>query len=109
MATTYDIVNRNKAWSIGLIISFAALIVLIGWFIGLDTESGYFGVGIAATFATFSTLGAYLAGDKIALSTSGAKGPITKADNDYLWNLIENLCIATGTPMPKLYIINDPS
>src|ERR1700689_5072209 len=29
---------------------------------------------------------------------------IQKADNPMLWNIVENLCIADGLPMPKLYI-----
>lgn len=32
---------------------------------------------------------------------------IQKADNPRLFRIVENLCIATGTPMPKIYIIND--
>jgi heat shock protein HtpX len=32
---------------------------------------------------------------------------IQKADNPRLFRIVENLCIATGTPMPKVYIIND--
>jgi heat shock protein HtpX len=34
---------------------------------------------------------------------------IEKADNPRLWRIIENLSITTGTPMPKVYIVNDPA
>jgi len=39
---------------------------------------------------------------------SGAQ-EIQKRDNPRLWRVVENLSITTGTPMPKVYIINDPA
>jgi len=54
------------------------------------------------------SLSSYFAGDKIALAASRAK-PIKKEDNPYVWRLVENLSITAGTPMPQVYIINDPS
>jgi len=54
------------------------------------------------------TFFSYFAGDKVALATSGAK-PITKEDNPYVYRLVENLCITAGLPLPKIYIINDPT
>jgi len=30
-------------------------------------------------------------------------------DNQDLYHLVENLCIASGLPVPKIYVINDPS
>ena len=39
---------------------------------------------------------------------SGAQ-QIQKADNPRLWNVVENLAITEGMPMPKVYIINDPA
>ncbi|MEL0261633.1 MAG: M48 family metallopeptidase [Aquiluna sp.] len=34
---------------------------------------------------------------------------IEKRDNPRLWNIVENLSISEGMPMPKVYIINDPA
>ena len=34
---------------------------------------------------------------------------IQKRDNPRLWNIVENLAISQGMPMPKVYIINDPA
>jgi heat shock protein HtpX len=34
---------------------------------------------------------------------------IQESDNPRLWRTVENLCIATGTPMPEVYIVNDPA
>lgn len=45
----------------------------------------------------------YYSSASIALSLAKAK-PVTRADNPMLYNLVENLTIAAGLPMPKLYI-----
>src|ERR1044071_8552506 len=43
----------------------------------------------------------------IQLAT-GSK-PLERTENKRVYNLLENLCISQGMPMPKLYIINDDS
>jgi heat shock protein HtpX len=57
-------------------------------------------IGYAAVSYFFSA--------KIALSMSGAK-ETQKKDAPELYRLVENLSIAGGLPMPKVYIIDDPS
>ena len=42
-------------------------------------------------------------------SRSRCAGDPAKADNPRLYNIVENLSITTGLPMPKVYIINDPA
>jgi heat shock protein HtpX len=49
----------------------------------------------------------YFAGSKMALAMNGAK-QIEKRDDPRLWRTVENLSIAEGLPMPKVYIIDDP-
>ncbi|HVI69700.1 MAG TPA: M48 family metallopeptidase [Magnetospirillaceae bacterium] len=49
----------------------------------------------------------YFAAAKIALAVNGAR-EIQKSDNPRLYRTVENLCITTGMPMPKVYIIDDP-
>ena len=65
-------------------------------------------VGIALILAGAMSIGSYYYSDKIVLATSGAK-LIQKSDNPELFRTVENLCIGDGLPMPKIYIINDPS
>src|SRR4051812_9354631 len=43
----------------------------------------------------------------IQLATSSK--PLERTENKRVYNLLENLCIAEGMTMPKLYIINDDS
>lgn len=107
MATTYDYVAANKRRSVLLIVVFVAVIVLVGWVFMKLLDYGPVGLIVASMIAVFMTLIGYYNGDKIALSTAGAQGPITKEVNSYVYNLVENLSIAAGLPMPKLYLIPD--
>ncbi len=50
----------------------------------------------------------YFVADKLALAVNGAR-EITKNDNPRLYRTVENLSIATGLPMPKVYIMDDPA
>lgn len=70
-----------------------------------------YGIGfavIALVLAGLTSIGSYYYSDKIVLATSGAT-EIKKSDNPELFRTVENLCIGDGLPMPRIYIINDPS
>jgi heat shock protein HtpX len=57
----------------------------------------------ALIFCVVYSFISYYSSASIALSLAKAK-PVAKADNPMLYNLVENLTIAAGLPMPKLYI-----
>jgi heat shock protein HtpX len=63
-------------------------------------------VAAAIIFASIMSLVSFYAGDKVALTQSGAR-EIKKVDNPYVWRMVENLSITAGLPMPKVYIIDD--
>lgn len=94
--------NKRRTWLI--IAIFIALVLFIGWFFGYYFDYGYGAVGIALVFSLVMTLFSYYGGDKVALLSAGAQ-PIIKNDNPYLFRLVENLSIASGLPLPKIYII----
>lgn len=98
--------NKRKTWL--LISLFSIVIVGLGWAFGEYTGAGNTGIIIAVLLATFMNLAGYFWGDKIALSTSGSK-EIQKTDNPRLYRMVENLAITAGIPMPKVYVMNDPS
>jgi len=103
----YDQIDSNKRKTVLLIAIFMAVIILIGWAFSEFTEMGYSGIVIAVIISIIMALSSYYQGDKLALATAGAKGPIVKQDNPYLYRLVENLSIATGLPEPKIYLIQD--
>ena len=101
----YSAIAANKRNTIIIMLVFLVIIGGLGWFAAYmygDINIAIFTVVIAAAYAWFQY---YLAGSQ-ALSMAGAI-EIQKADNPRLFRIVENLCIATGTPMPKVYIIND--
>lgn len=108
--TTYDVIRSNKRKSIFLIAIFAVLILLIGWAVSVyeGPESAYGIIFVAALFSIISALIGYYGGAGIALAANSVQ-EIKKEDNPYLYRMVENLCIATGLPTPRVYIIPDPS
>ncbi len=106
--TAQQAVNRRN--SLFLILAVAALLGALGFAIGYATTGGVEGgIGvttIAIVIAMLLSLGSYFAGDKLVLATSGAK-EITEASAPQLMNVVREISLAAGTPMPKVYIIED--
>lgn len=96
--------NKRKTWL--LMIVFIVVVVAIGYLIDYTMEGGSLIFGFAIVFSLVTAIFGYYSGDKVALSTSGAVR-IEQTDNPYLYRMVENLCIATGLPMPKVHIIQD--
>ena len=57
----------------------------------------------ALIFSIIYSLISYYSSAKIALALARAQ-PIERRDNPTLYNVVENLCIASGLPMPKVYV-----
>jgi heat shock protein HtpX len=73
----------------------------------------YFGVGTASTIVPIAVgislvgvWGSYYGSDKLVLTMTGAK-LIQREDAPELFNLIEEIVIASGLPMPKVAIVED--
>lgn len=105
--TVYQHISKNKRKTTFLITLFIAIIAAIGYFFGeYYGTGGYSGLFYAGILSIVMALIGYFSGDKIALAAAGAK-QIEKADNPYLFNMVENLAITAGIPTPKIYIIPD--
>ncbi len=105
MATLYTHQGENvrKTWL--LMGMFLVLVVAVGYGASWYMNSSIILYG-AIIFALVMNIGSYWFSDKIVLSMTGAH-PITKAEYPELWNIVENLSIAAGLPMPKVYVVND--
>jgi heat shock protein HtpX len=102
---TYDLINKNKRESWILIFSFLVVISVLGFVFSQAygrPEILYFAVG----FSIFSSLISYYFSDSITLALSQAK-LVDRNTNQELYRLVENLTIAAGLPMPRIYIIDD--
>jgi heat shock protein HtpX len=98
--------NKNKTWLIMLL--FVLIITTVVYVFSKALGYGLGLAGIALILAGLTSIGSYYYSDKIVLATAKAK-PIEKSDNPELFRIVENLCIGDGLPMPKIYVINDPS
>lgn len=101
----YTQIASNKRRSIFLLLGFIVFVGGLDYLIAnlLHQPSAFIPILIVAIgYAGVS----YFFSAKIALSMSGAK-EIAKADAPELYRLVENLSIAGGLPMPKVYIIDD--
>ena len=90
---------------------FFAIVIGLGWFFSyLYNNPGI--LFFAVIFSVVMNIGAYWYSDKIVLGMYRAK-PIDAAiaasspRARELWNIVENLSITAGLPMPKLYIIEE--
>jgi heat shock protein HtpX len=109
--TFHTLIARNKRNSFLLIGVFLLLFVGLGLLIGMVWGGGdwVFGVVIAviaATVAFILTLTSYFGGSSALLALSRAKR-IRKEDDPQLYNVVEELSIAAGIPVPKIYLIDD--
>jgi heat shock protein HtpX len=101
-------VNRRN--SLLLIAAFLAFVAVFGYVIGYawigDPTGALFGLGLAFVVGIVSGLATYYGGDRMVLAASRAK-EITHDDAPVLFNVVEEMAIAAGLPMPKVYIIQD--
>ena len=82
------------------------VIYVIAMGFGYGEVGGVGIVGFALIMAGIMNFVSYFWSDKIVLGISGAK-PVSEKDNKELYRVVENLCIAAGLPVPKIYVIND--
>lgn len=97
----------NKRKTIGLLVGMAVLVWLVVY-----AALTYFGtstagiVPIAVGIALITVWGSYYGSDKLVITMTGAK-LIQESDNVNLFNLIHEVTIASGLPMPKVAIVVD--
>jgi len=101
-----DQISRNKWKSIFLMIIIFSVIVLLGYVISLALDPGYFFIimVIAIIFSFTYIFISYYNSDKIALATVNAKKAY-RDDYKQYYDIVEGLTLASGMPVPKLYIM----
>ena len=105
----WEQIAANKRRSYLLFFLMFLFLGLVGYVIGRawgGGAGGFVGLGAAGILATVMSLTGYFSGDKIILAVSGAKR-IEKTDNPQLFNVVEEMTIASGLPMPKIHVIDD--
>ncbi len=107
----YHQIARNKRNSIIVVTLFLLVWVLAGFVIGEfagGTGSAITGAIILGILGALAALYSYFLGAATVLSAVGAR----EADPQQfqqLYNIVQTLAIGDGLPVPKVYIIDDPS
>ncbi len=108
--TFRDRIAVNRRNSVFLIICFLALVVVLGYVIGYawigDPRGALFGLVLAFVVGSISGVATYYGGDRMMLAASRAH-QITHDEAPVLFNVVEEMSLAAGLPMPKVYIIED--
>ena len=103
-----DLIASNKRRTVYLLVGFVLLVALVGVAVGAAAGNGTSGLIIAFAMSAVFAFTSYWKSDSIALSVSRAH-PADETTYKRLHNLVEGLCIASGLPKPKVYVIDDPA
>jgi len=103
----YKQIAANKRNTILIMLFFTLFIAAIGGLIAYFTRDQWAAIWVLVAAIVYSTV-QYFLSTQLAVMMTGAK-EIKKKDNPRLYNTVENLSIATGLPMPRVYIIDDPA
>jgi heat shock protein HtpX len=102
-----ELQQSNKRKTVGLLLGMAILIWLISY--AALTYFGVSGVGVlpvAVGISLITVWGSYYSSDSLVVRMTNAR-IIQEADNPNLFNLIQEVTIASGLPMPKVAIVVD--
>ena len=103
-----DLIASNKRRTALLLVGFVALVVVVGISVGSLAGNGTGGLIVAFGMSAVFAFTSYWKSDSIALAVSRAH-PADEVTYKRLHNLVEGLCIASGLPKPKVYVIDDPA
>ena len=100
--------NKRRSWLLLLVI--AALLVVFGYVIGVawtgNPRTGLVFIPAAIALSGVLSMGAWFGGDGLVLAASKAR-QIGEADAPQLMNVVTELTLAAGIPMPRVFIIDD--
>ena len=103
MTTLYSQRDSNIRKTFLLIFAFLLLIIALGWLFSFILDNSLILI-VVVIFSFLTSFFSYWFSDKVVLALTKAK-PIEKRDNPELYRLVENLCITSGLPLPRIYIL----
>ena len=102
----YDQIASNKRRSSALTFAFVVIVGLVGWGFSQVVGFGPWGIAFAIVVSIATSFLSYWKSDSVALAMSHAR-PADPTQYARLHNLVEGLCIASGLPKPRLFVIED--
>jgi heat shock protein HtpX len=106
----YEQIARNKRASVVLCLAMAIVLLGLGLIIGLVwSPTGISRAGVLLFFAILAviwSLVAFYRGASLILAVSAAH-EVDETRQPRLWHVVEEISIAAGVPLPKIYVIDD--
>lgn len=106
--TIYNAIGSNKQKTWIIMAFFIVFFFIVSYVLGRALGYGLSFAGIFLIISGVMSFVSYYYSDKIVLAMSGAK-PADETRDKQLIETVENLSIASGLPMPKVYVVNDPA
>ena len=102
-------IARNKRRTIYVMIGFSLLVLLIGGALGyFFYDSAISGIIMAAVVAGIYMIMMISQSTSVVMRMNHAH-EVTEAQQPELWHIVEDMALVGKVPMPKVFIIDDPS
>lgn len=106
--TVYNEIASNKWRTILIMVLFIIFFGTVSYILSQALGYGLSFVGIMLIISGLMSFFSYYYSDKLVLTMANAHR-VNDKNYPELYNIVENLSIATGLPMPKVYVSKDPS
>ena len=101
----YKQIAENKRRTVFIIIGFVLMIGVIAALFAYFYRDPWIAVWVTVIAIIYALI-QYFAASSLTMAMTGAR-EVTKKENPRLYNIVENLSITTGLPMPKVYVVDD--
>ncbi|MCI1207622.1 MAG: M48 family metallopeptidase [Microbacteriaceae bacterium] len=103
----YRAIRANKINTAVILGCFLLLLGGLGSLFGLFFGNWSITIWVLVGAAAYALI-QYFAASRTAMTMAGGQ-EIDRASNPRLYRIVENLAITTGTPMPRVFVIDDPA
>ncbi|WP_395820219.1 M48 family metalloprotease [Curtobacterium flaccumfaciens] len=103
----YSAIARNKRNTVVIVLVFLLIIGALGFLGGYLAGNVSIGLIVLVVALGYAVLQYFLAARQATAIAGGVE--IDRVSEPRLWRTVENLAIATGMPMPRVFVIPDPS
>ncbi|WP_267202647.1 zinc metalloprotease HtpX [Limosilactobacillus kribbianus] len=106
----YQQIARNKRKTVLVMVGFFLLVALIGAAIGyLFARSAMSGVIIAGVIAVIYMAVMIGQSTEVVMNMNNAREIHSASEAPELWHVVEDMAMVAQVPMPRVFIVNDPS
>ncbi len=106
--------NKRRSWLLVFLLTLILVVLgaLVGYALFGSVAWALAGIGFAVVLSAILSAGAFFAGDSLVLTASQAQeirpeGAPHPPQVVQLMNVVQEMCLAAGLPLPKVYLIND--